>query len=216
MVPNPIRILIGDDHPIVREGLVAVLRADGDLEVVAEASNGHEAVEAARRTRPDVVLLDLQMPGLTGLEAATAILAELPGVKVMILTTFADEKSVLECLKAGVHGFVVKDVAKLELKQHIRAVLRGEAVVDPKVAGVLMARVRGSLTPAAQRADVELTPQQLSVLRLIAQGHSNREIGDRLGLTENTVKGHVAEILHRMGVKSRVEAALQASSRGWI
>lgn len=211
---NPIRVLIADDHSIVREGLKTVLE-DGEFTVVGEASNGFMAVDTVRDTHPDVVLMDLQMPGLSGIEAARMILAEFPRTKILALTTFADEKLVMECLRAGVHGYVIKDVEKMGLKQYIRGVLKGEAVIDPKVTGVLMARVRSG--PANNgRPEVPISPQQLAIVRLVAQGHSNREIAEKLNLCENTVKGHVAEILHRLGVKNRVEAALQASARGWV
>lgn len=212
---SPIRIVVGDDHGIVREGLKTVLSGP-EFEVVGEATDGEEAVTAVRLHRPDVVLLDLQMPIMSGLDAAKRILAETPGVKILILTTFAEEKRIMECLKAGVHGYVIKDVEKLDLKRHIRAVVRGEAIIDPKVAGLLMAKVRSPQSTDGDRLDVPLTPQQLAILRQVAQGFSNREIGERLSLSENTIKGHVAEVLHRLGAKNRVEASLLASARGWL
>jgi len=210
-----IRVVICDDHAVVREGLKAVL-ADGGFQVVGEASTGFEAVAAVRAARPDVALLDIQMPGMDGIEAARQILAEHPKVKLLALTTFGDEKRVLDCMRAGFHGYVLKDVDKLDLKKHIRALMRGEAVIDPKVASVLMARVRTPLGTSEDRGDSVLTPQQLAILRLVAQGYSNREVGERMHLSENTVKGHVAEVLHRLGLKNRVEAALMASTRGWL
>lgn len=213
---DSIRVVLCDDHSIVREGLKAVLNDGDTFTVVGEASNGQEAVEAARRFRPDVVLMDLQMPELGGIDAAKIIMAELPRTKIIALTTFADEKLVVECLKVGVHGYVIKDVEKMELKRHILAVYRGEAIIDPKVTSVLMARVRTGSGAAADRSEAPLSPQQLSILKYVAQGHSNREIADKMGLSENTVKGHVAEILHRLGVKNRVEAAIQASEKGWL
>ncbi len=212
---RPIRVVIGDDHAVVREGLKSVLAAD-DMEVVAEAANGEAVLEAVRRTRPDVVLMDVQMPGMDGVAAARNILSEAPDVKILVLTTYTDEKTVTACLKAGVHGFVVKDVEMGELKRHIRAVVRGEAVLDPKVTGLLMARVRGGAKSPDEEGPEVLTQQQLAILRLVAQGFSNRAIGEKLNLSENTVKGYVAEILHRLGAKNRVEAAMKASSKGWL
>lgn len=210
-----IRVLVCDDHSIVREGLKAVLD-DGEFTVVGEAADGADVLEAARRCRPDVILMDLQMPGLGGVEAAKQVIAELPRVRVLALTTYADEKLVVECLKVGVHGYVIKDVHKDELKRHIRAVYRGEAIIDPKVTSVLMARVRTGAPVSGDRTEAPLSPQQLTILKYVAQGHSNREIAEKMGLSENTVKGHVAEILHRLGVKNRVEAAIQASDKGWL
>lgn len=212
---DTIRVLVGDDHAIVREGLKAVL-AEGGFTVVGEASDGREAVEVARRTRPDVVVLDIQMPLMSGIDAAKQIRAELPGVKILVLTTFADEKVLTQCLKAGVDGYVIKDVEKMDLKKHIRAVVRGEAILDPKVAGLLMARVRGDQPVAEAKSEEVLTSQQMTILRLVAQGYSNREIAEKLHLSENTMKGYVAEILHKLGVKNRVEAATLASARGWL
>jgi len=212
---DTIRVLIGDDHAVVREGLKAVL-ADGGFTVVGEAGDGREAVEAARRTQPDVVVMDIQMPLMNGIDAAKQIRAEMPGIKILVLTTFADEKILTQCLKAGVDGYVIKDVEKMDLKKHIRAVVRGEAILDPKVAGLLMARVRGDQPSPGTKSDEVLTSQQMAILRLVAQGYSNREIAEKLHLSENTMKGYVAEILHRLGVKNRVEAATLASARGWL
>ncbi|MGE5674349.1 MAG: response regulator [Mycobacterium leprae] len=213
-MPEPIRIVICDDHSIVREGLKAVFTGE-EFVVVGEAANGREAVEIARRKQPDVILMDLQMPGMGGIEATKAILAEQPAVRIVALTTFADDRLVTECLRAGFHGYVIKDVDRAELKRHVRAVLRGEAVIDPKVAGVLLNRVRGG-APAQESTEAPLSPQQLAILKLVAQGHSNREIADQVGLSENTVKGHVGEILHKLEAKNRVEAAIRATERGWI
>jgi len=215
-MPEPIRLLICDDHQLVREGLKAVLNDGEEFLVLGEARNGLEVVEQARKLRPDVILMDLQMPELGGVDAARLVLSEQPRIRILALTTFADEKLVVECLKAGVHGYVIKDVEKMDLKQHIRAVARGEAIIDPKVTGVLMARVRSGPAAGNDRSDLPLSPQQLAIVRYVAQGHSNREIADTMGLSENTVKGHVAEILHRLGVKNRVEAAIQASAKGWL
>jgi two-component system, NarL family, response regulator DevR len=214
-MPEQIRIVVCDDHSIVREGLKAVLE-DDEFTVVGEAEDGQDVVEVVRKARPDVVLMDLQMPGLGGVEAARLVLAELPTVKIVALTTFADEKLVVECLRAGVHGYIIKDVHRLDLKRHIRAVYRGEAIIDPKVTSVLMNRVRTGGPANGERTEAPLSPQQLTILKFVAQGHSNREIADKMGLSENTVKGHVAEILHRLGVKNRVEAAIQASDKGWL
>ncbi|HLN65425.1 MAG TPA: response regulator transcription factor [Symbiobacteriaceae bacterium] len=212
---TPIRVLVCDDHSIVREGLRAVLE-DGEFTVVGEAADGSEVLAAARRCQPDVILMDLQMPELGGIEAAKLVSAELPGVKILALTTFVDEKLVVECLRVGVHGYVIKDVDKTELKRHIRAVYRGEAIIDPKVTGVLMARVRTGTGAGPDRSDIPLSPQQLTILRFVAQGLSNREIAEQMSLSENTVKGHVAEVLHRLNVKNRVEAAILASERAWL
>lgn len=210
-----IRVVIGDDHAVVREGLKAIL-SDGSFQVVGEAADGQTAVEVVRRTRPDIVVLDIQMPGLSGIEAAKVIRAEVPGVRILILTTFADEKTLTTCLKAGVDGYVIKDVEKMDLKKHIRAVVRGEAILDPKVAGVLMARVRGDQGDAKGPSEEVLTSQQMTILKYVAQGYSNREIAEKMHLSENTMKGYVAEILHKLGVKNRVEAATLASNRGWL
>jgi DNA-binding NarL/FixJ family response regulator len=214
-MPERIRVLICDDHSIVREGLKAVLE-DAEFTVVGEAEDGQLVLDVARRVRPDVILMDLQMPGLGGIEAAKQVLAEMPKVKIVALTTYADEKLVVECLRAGVHGYIIKDVDKMELKRHLAAVYRGEAIIDPKVTSVLMHRVRTGLPTGGERAEAPLSPQQQTILKFVAQGHSNREIAEKMNLSENTVKGHVAEILHRLGVKNRVEAAIQASDRGWL
>lgn len=214
-MPVPIRVLIGDDHAIVREGLRSVLAGE-EFVVVGDAVNGEAVLQEVGRTHPDVVLMDLVMPVMDGREAARRVLAEYPGVRVLMLSTFGDEQNVVACLKMGVHGYLLKDVETTELKKSIRAVMRGEAVIDPKVAGLLVAKVRGDAPSSQPREGVSLTHQQLAILRLVAQGHSNREIGSILNLSENTVKGHVAEILNRLGVRNRVEAAMQASARGWL
>lgn len=210
-MPATARVLVADRQSIYREGLKTVL-SSGGFAVVGEAGTGPCTVEMASELNPDLVLMDLALPGLPGVEVARRILAERPFLRLVALTSEADEKSVLESLEAGVHGYLLKDVDPPLLVRHLRAVLRSESVVDPKVAGVLVKRLR-----SGQREEgPPLTAQQLSILRLAAQGLSNREIGAQVRLSENTVKGHVAEILGRLAVRNRVEATLLASSRGWL
>lgn len=210
-MPAVARVLVADGQSIYRAGLRAVLGHEG-FTVIGEAATGPHIVEMTSELKPDMVLMDLALPGLPGVEVVRRILSERPSPRLVALTAEADGKSVLECLAAGVHGCLMKDVDAPLLIRHLRAVLRSESVVDPKVAGVLMKRLR-----SGQREEgPPLTAQQLSILRLAAQGLSNREIGERVRLSENTVKGHVAEILGRLAVRNRVEATLLASSRGWL
>lgn len=210
-MPAMARILVAHKQSIYRAGLKAVLSSEG-FTVVGEAGTGPHTVEMAAELKPDMVLMDLALPGLPGVEVVRRILSEPTSPRLVALAADTDEKSVLECLTAGVHGCLMKDVDAPLLVRHMQAVLRSESVVDPKVAGLLLKRLRNG-----QRDEgPPLTTQQLSILRLAAQGLSNREIGARVRLSENTVKGHVAEILGRLAVRNRVEATLLASSRGWL
>jgi DNA-binding NarL/FixJ family response regulator len=213
-----VRLLLADALPLFRDGVRALLQ--GEFSVVGAVGTGPEAVAEARHSRPDLVLMDAALPGLNGVDAARIIRSEVPEAKVVILTGATDEKTVTQCLEAEVHGYVVKDVETADLKKHLRAVLRGEYVLDPKVAGMVMARLRGALPLSESGAPSVpahgLAPQQLTILRLIALGYSNRAIADQLHLSENTVKGYASDVLQRIGVKNRVEAAMLAVQRGWV
>lgn len=206
------RVLVADGQAIFREGLKAIL-SSGGFAVVGEAATGPLAVEMATELSPDLIVMDLVLPGLSGVEVVRRILSDRPALRLVALTAHTDERSVLESLEAGVHGYLLKDVEPPLLVSQLRAVLRSESVVDPKVAGVLVKRLRGG---RKAEEGPPLTTQQLSILRLAAQGLSNREIGGRVRLSANTVKGHVAEILGRLSVRNRVEATMLASSRGWL
>lgn len=203
-----VRLLVVDDHPIMRRGLVMVLDLEPGFQVVGQAANGTEAVEQARALQPDVVLLDVQLPGMDGVEATRQIVAGGWG-KVLILTTFDTEDYVLEGIRAGASGYVLKDVEAEELCEVIRRIARGEAFVQPAVAAKYLRRLAAQQGAAADPRE-DLSPREQEVLALIAQGKSNREIAQQLYLAESTVKNHVVSILSKLQVPNRTAAAWKA------
>lgn len=212
-----IRIAIVDDHQVVREGLRAMLQDEPDFQIVGERNSANDITEFVAETRPDVVLLDARLPGTSGPAACQLIVRTHPDVKVIILTVYSDDALVEESIKAGARGYIIKDIERFELKQAIRAVCRGEAVVSPQIAGKLLDRVRTQLDPAkTAAARPALNEKQAEILRLISEGFSNREIAGRIHLSENTVKSHLQEIFSKLGVRNRVEAAVTAARKGLI
>jgi two-component system response regulator DevR len=211
-----IRLLIIDDHEMVREGLKAMLVAEPDFEIVGDAANAEQALELIERLHPDVVLLDIRLPGVSGIDLCSNVTSLYPQTAVIILTTFAEESLVAQCIQAGARGFIVKDIERFDLKRSIRAVARGEAVIDSKVAVAVLAQLRRAPQVSQEPSPEPLSTQQIVILRLIAQGLSSREIATQLYLSENTVKGYVQEILHRLGVKNRTEAVMVAVKQGWL
>lgn len=211
-----IRLLIIDDHEMVREGLKAMLTAEADFEIVGEAANAEQAYELIARSHPDVILLDIRLPGVSGIEVCRSVTERYPETAVIILTTFSDDTLVAQCIQAGARGFIVKDIERFDLKRSIRAVARGEAAIDPKAAVAVLAQLRRAPQVSDEPSPEPLSPQQLVILRLIAQGLSSREIATQLYLSENTVKGYVQEMLHRLGVKNRTEAVMVAVKQGWL
>lgn len=211
-----IRLLIVDDHEMVREGLKAMLVSEPDFSIVGDAANAEQALELIGRLRPDIVLLDVRLPGASGIDVCRAVTEQYPQVAVIFLTTYTDENLVAQCIQAGARGFIVKDIERFDLKRAIRAVARGEATIDPKAAVAVLAQLRRAPQAASEPSPESLSPQQLVILRLVAQGLSSREIAAQLYLSENTVKGYVQEILHRLGVKNRTEAVMVAVKHGWL
>ncbi len=206
-----IRLVIVDDHSIVREGLCSILNAEPDFQVVGEASNGEEALRVVERTRPDVVLLDLKMPGAPGADVCRDITAKRPETAVIILTAFLDSDMIYRCIQAGAKGYVVKDVERADLKRKIRAAARGEGVLDEKAASPVLERLRkGTAAP------VQLTEREVTILRLIAEGLTNKEIGAQLYLSEATVKDQLRKVMDKFGVEHRISAVIAASKQGLI
>lgn len=211
-----IRLLIIDDHEMVREGLKAMLLAEPDFAIVGDAANAEQALEAIEHLRPDVVLLDVRLPGVSGIEVCRILTEKYPETAVIILTTFTDEHLIAQCIQAGARGFIVKDIERFDLKRAIRAVARGEAAIDTKAAVAVLAQLRRVPQSNHEPPPEPLSSQQIVILRLVAQGLSSREIATQLYLSENTVKGYVQEILHRLGVKNRTEAVMVAVKQGWL
>jgi DNA-binding NarL/FixJ family response regulator len=205
------RVLIADDHPIVREGLRTVLSQEPEIEVVGEAATGVEALELLFRLRPHVVLMDLVMPGLSGLEVLRRIRQGAGGVRVLILTSFAQEGQVQEAIAAGALGYILKDVLKDDLLAAIRSARQGVPWLHPEAQRQL---VTGIAAPAPARPWEALTPRERAVLEHVAGGKSNKEIADALGISEGTVKGYVSTILDKLGVEDRTQAALFAVRHG--
>jgi two-component system response regulator DevR len=211
-----IRLLIIDDHEMVREGLKAILTTESDFSIVGDAANAEQAFELIERLRPDVILLDIRLPGTSGIDVCRTVTERYPEIAVIILTTFADESLVAQCIQAGARGFIVKDIERFDLKRSIRAVARGEAAIDSKAAVAVLAQLRRASHVSNEPTPDPLSSQQIVILRLVAQGLSSREIATQLYLSENTVKGYVQEILHRLGVKNRTEAVMVAVKQGWL
>ncbi len=211
-----IRLLIIDDHEMVREGLKAMLTAEPDFEIVGDAANAEQAFELIQRLHPDVILLDVRLPEVSGIDVCRTVTERYPEIAVIFLTTFTDENLVAQCIQAGARGFIVKDIERFDLKRSIRAVARGEAAIDPKAAVAVLAQLRRAPQMKQESSPEALSPQQIVILRMVAQGLSSREIATQLYLSENTVKGYVQEILHRLSVKNRTEAVMVAVKQGWL
>jgi DNA-binding NarL/FixJ family response regulator len=203
---NPIRVLIVDDHLVVRMGLRSMIDSQPDMEVVAEAANGNEAVQAYREHRPDVVLLDLRMPQLNGVEATIAIRNEFPKALIIVLTTYDGDENIYRALQAGAHAYLLKDIPRDQFLQAIRAVHRGQYCIPPAIAARLAQRM----------PQEELSARELGVLKLIVEGMSNKEIASTLAITESTVKNHVNSLLSKLKVKDRTQAATTALRRGIV
>jgi NarL family two-component system response regulator LiaR len=204
-VTPAIRVLLVDDHPVVRQGLRALLSTQDGIDVVGEAGDGEAAVAAAERLSPDVVLMDVVMPGIDGVEALRRIGGRRPQTRVVMLTSYADERRAMEAVDAGASGFLLKDASPRDVVAAIRAAHRGEAILHPSVAAKLLAERR---RPPAAHAD--LTARELEVLRLIARGLPNKQIAVELHVSEKTVKTHVSAILRKLAVADRTQAAMYA------
>jgi NarL family two-component system response regulator LiaR len=207
-----IRVLIADDHAVVRQGLRTFLELQDDIEVVGDAGDGEEAVDAALEGRPDVVLMDLVMPGLDGIEATRRILRERPATRVIALTSFLDDDKVLPAVRAGAAGYLLKDVEPDELVRAIHTVNDGDALLHPAVSARLLRELAGD----EPEADAGLTVREREVLALLARGLPNKLIARELGIAEKTVKAHVSSILAKLNVTDRTQAALLAVRRGWV
>jgi two-component system, NarL family, response regulator len=202
---DPMRILVAEDHLVARVGVTTIVNMQPDMTVVAEASNGQQAVELYRQHRPDVALLDIRMPGMSGVEAAAAIRAEFPGARLIALTTYGGDEDVRRALAAGVQAYLTKDVLHDELLNAIRAVATGQTYLPAAVAAV-----------AAQTPRPDLSARELQVLELIVQGLANKQIAYALEIAEHTVKNHVKNILSKLGAQDRTQAATAAIQRGII
>ncbi|OGO43775.1 MAG: hypothetical protein A2Z04_04860 [Chloroflexi bacterium RBG_16_57_9] len=205
-----IRILLVDDHNVVRQGLRSLLELQPDLQVVAAAGSGTEALKLIDAVRPDIVLLDLKLADINGAEVCRLAVAEHPELPVIILTAFSDDQEVLDCIDAGAKGYVLKDVDVFELTRTIRAIHRGESVLDPKVTRAVMQRARRNADVAEPQ--IVLTEQETSIIRLMATGLTNKEIGQRLFLSPNTIKFHISKIMRKLQVKRRAEVVFKASN----
>jgi DNA-binding NarL/FixJ family response regulator len=208
-----IRVLLADDHQLVRSGLAALLAGTEDIEVVGTAANGVEAVDFARQTSPHVVLMDLVMPVMDGVEATRRLTAELPGTQVVVLTSFSDQERILAALDAGAIGYLLKDVDPAELIRGVRAAARGESPLHPKAARSLLSSRNANAEARHERPNVELTPREAEVLALLRQGLANKQIARSLGISQATVKAHLTSVFQRIGVTDRVQAAVWAERR---
>src|SRR5580704_4573461 len=205
-VPSMIRILAVDDHPLLRKGIAALVNGEPDMKLIAEASNGDEAVESFRLYRPDVTLMDLQLPGVNGIEAINRILSESPDARIIVLTTYTGDAQVLRALRAGARAYILKGHVHRELLETIHTVHAGRKRIPPDIATQL----------AEHATDDELSSREIEVLRLIATGNSNKLIADQLSISEETVKSHLSNILSKLGANDRAHAVTIGLTRGII
>ena len=212
-----ITILIAEDHVVVRESIRQFLEREAELEVVGEASDGEEAVKLASQLKPDVIIMDISMPKLNGIEATKQIKAQQPSATILILTAYDYEQYIFPLLEAGAAGYLLKDISGRELVNAIETVYRGEAVLHPTVARKVMARLRQTkVEPSGERALDLLSKREIAILKMAAKGMSNSDIADELHLSARTVESHLGSIFNKLGVGSRTEAVIKAMKKGWF
>ncbi|MBI1256688.1 MAG: response regulator [Chloroflexi bacterium] len=209
-MPSSVRILIADDHSVVRAGLRALLEHHDQFQVIAEASTGEEAVVKAREWHPDVAVLDIRMPGISGIEACRQIVAEVEGCRVIMLTTYAEDELLFAAIRAGASGYVLKRIGDNDLVQAVERISRGENILDPALTATVFSEMRKADQNQRAAAFSELTGQELAVLSLVAHGMTNRQIAVKLYLGEGTVRNYVSSVLAKIGVSNRAEAAAYA------
>jgi two-component system NarL family response regulator len=212
---KPIRLLLVDDHALFRKGLVSLLKREDDFQVIAEAEDGAEAIKKAKQLKPDLVLMDIHMPGTDGIEATRRIREMLPGTRVVILTVSEDDKDLFEAIKCGAHGYLLKKLEPEELYAMLRGVFEGEAPISRATAGKILSefsiQARRKATPQLEE---ELSAREKEVLQCLASGLTNKEIGNKLAIAENTVKNHLKNILGKLHLENRVQAATFALQKG--
>jgi NarL family two-component system response regulator LiaR len=208
------KVIICDDQAIVRDGLAMLLKLEPDIEVVGTAEDGAAAVEMVGDKRPALVLMDLKMPVMNGMEATRQIRLKYPEVKVLVLTTYADDEWVFDAIQAGASGYLLKDTPRDQLIKAVRGTVEGKTYVDPAIAGKVLEQVTSHQTQPASLITSKLTEREIEVLRLIARGLSNADIADRLFLSEGTVRNHVSAILSKLGISDRTQAAVMAIQHG--
>jgi NarL family two-component system response regulator LiaR len=208
------KVIICDDQAIVRDGLEMLLKLEPDINVVGTAEDGAEAVEMTAKEKPDLVLMDLKMPVMNGVEATRQIRAKYPEVKVLVLTTYDDDEWVFDAVQAGASGYLLKEAPRDEVVKVIRGTVSGKVYLDPSVAGKVMQQVSSQQTQPATLITSKLTEREIEVLRLLAQGLNNKDISERLFLSEGTVRNHVSNILSKLGVSDRTQAAVIALQHG--
>ena len=216
MPEEPVRLLLVDDHEMVRTGLRTFLDLQPDMTVVGEAASAEEALAVLPRTRPDIVLLDLNLPGMSGVQAISPLKAAAPDIKIVVLTSFSGSDQVLPAVRAGVSGYLLKDVGPVELAESLRVVARGGTPLHPDVATTVLADAASAEHGDGRGTHETLSPRELEVLRLVAQGLSNRLVARELGLAEKTVKAHMGAVLAKLGVADRTQAALYAVRHGLV
>ena len=211
-----VKVLIVDDHPVVRMGLKSVLETEDDMEILAEAESAEAALREARAGNPDVVLMDVRMPGMDGIQGCRLIRDQVPGARVVMLTSFSDEEAVMASILAGAVGYLLKNTARVDLLKAIRTVAAGESLLDPAVTSRVLARLKDLAAKAVAHEVSVLSEREREVLSLVAAGLTNKEIAGRLIISDNTARNHVSRIMEKLGVTRRSEAATFAARHGML
>ena len=211
-----LRILLVDDHEVVRLGLKALIQRQPSFEVVGEAGTADEAIDKARVHHPDVIVMDIRLPGRSGIEATREVMRQLPETKVIMLTSYADDELLMDAIEAGAAGYVLKQIGSESLLRSLEGVARGESLLDPALMNKVFARLREAARKERGQAFANLTEQEVKILALVAEGHTNREIADRVYLSEKTVRNYVSAILGKLGLAHRSQAAAYAVEHGLL